>query len=278
MNFTLQWGHCTAFIWETLMSFLTPLPWPTCMLSSFWFLCLPIHFLKRGCSPLSKLVPSCLLPISHADDKHPLQEFSLSPQYLCCLSLEPCSCFTALSQLSSERCKELVKEQRKVEECSSTPKEPTLPLLPTLLCGALSAAAPPPPAPAPSPQVSGLQHRGHGVGGRQGGQIDMVLFSLKFTPRLNCLGYPCLSLTPCSSIPPCHCCAEACPLWATWLASVFPSSMQSTEKIKLWMQAVLGKELTETATFTHTSLFPWLLGAKLNKGIGLVITSALHCG
>lgn len=150
----------------------------------------PCIFLKKGCSPFSKLnIPSCLLPISHIDDKCPAQDFSLSPQYPCSFSLGPRSCFTALSHPSSEGCKELAKEQRKVEDCSSTPQEPTLPLLPTLLCGALSAGAPPLPTPAPSLQVSGLRYKERGVGGRQGGHINMVLFSLKFTSHLNSLGH-----------------------------------------------------------------------------------------
>lgn len=172
---------------------------------------------------------------------------------------------------------ELVKEQRKVEESFSSPKELTLPWLPTLLCGACFAAAPPPPTPAPSGFWAASEGAGS-PGGRQGGHIAMVLFSLKFTSHLNCLAHLCLSLMPCSSIPPRHSCGELCPLWATWLPSVFPSSMQSAEKIKLLVQAVVRKELSEMVTFTDISLFPWLLGAKLNKRIELVITSALHCG
>lgn len=106
----------------------------------------------------------------------------------------------------------------------------------------------------------------------------MGLFSLKFTSHLNCLGHLCLSLMLHSSIPPCHSCGEPCPLRSTWLPSVFPFSMQSAKKIKLLVQAVVREKLSESVTFADISLFPWLLGAKLNKGIGLVITSALHCG
>lgn len=156
-----------------------------------------------------------------------------------------------------------VKQQRKVEECSSSPKEPTLPLL-HALCGALSAAAPLPPTPAPSLQVSGLQHKEHRIGGRQGGHIDSLVFSeVYITSRLpgSSLPQPAALLL----YPPPQLGAPS-PLWATWLPSVFPSSTQSAERIKLLVQAVVRKELSEAVTFTDVSLFPWLLGQNWIRG------------
>lgn len=96
----------------------------------------------------------------------------------------------------------------------------------------------------------------------------MVLFSLKITSLLSCPGHHYLSLAPCCSIPPCHSSSDPCPLRATLLSPSFPSSMQSREQItKLLVQAVVRKKQNETVTFTDISLFPWLLGTKLNKEV-----------
>lgn len=91
------------------------------MLPQLWFFLPPPSIFLKKCSLSKPYISSCLLLISHVDDMCPLQDFSLSPQSLCSFSLETRSCFTALSQPSSSGCKELVKGQRKVEECSKSP-------------------------------------------------------------------------------------------------------------------------------------------------------------